>query len=300
MLRGVRCYYKLGGATCEKCPTGLVGDGRTCTQDGCLTNPCAAGTKYIFISDFPKKLSFFFLLGVKCTPENTYPFYKCAECPTGTTGNGTACNDIDECLTTVCGVNSDCTNIIGSFRCTCINGYEWSAGKCTKMEGMCLFNEDCDRNAECMLTGTNKFKCKCKVGWAGNGFICGTDTDVDGWPDNKLNCTEAECNQDNCAEIPNSGQEDINANGIGDVCDSDADSDGKPNDMDNCPLVPNPNQSDTDADGKGDACDNCPTVVNLDQADIDEDGTGDKCDDDIDNDGNKHLFFSFFFLICKM
>lgn len=142
--------------------------------------------------------------------------------------------------------------------------------------------------AECVHAGGYRFQCKCKIGWAGDGFFCGADSDMDGWPDRQLNCSDPRCSQDNCVYVPNSGQEDADRDGIGNACDPDADNDGILNDPDNCPLIYNTDQSDTEyggGDKQGDACDNCPTVMNIDQMDTDKDGLGDECDDDIDNDG---------------
>jgi Leucine-rich repeat (LRR) protein len=63
---------------------------------------------------------------------------------------------------------------------------------------------------------------------------------------------------DNCPNVSNPGQEDLNLNGIGDACDNDMDGDGipdKPTMVDNCPRIPNPGQEDMNNNGIGDACD---------------------------------------------
>lgn len=70
------------------------------------------------------------------------------------------------------------------------------------------------------------------------------DGDEDGVPDVR----------DNCVEVPNANQEDINENERGDLCD-DFDKDNILNHLDNCPDYPNRNQRDTDGDKIGDACD---------------------------------------------
>lgn len=61
--------------------------------------------------------------------------------------------------------------------------------------------------------------------------------------------------RDNCVDVANTDQKDINNNGRGDVCD-DFDQDGVTNNKDNCQNMPNINQTDTDGDQIGDACDN--------------------------------------------
>ena len=72
-----------------------------------------------------------------------------------------------------------------------------------------------------------------------------TDTDIDGIVDF----------EDNCFEIYNPDQSDMDGDGLGDVCDDDIDGDGILNADDNCPLFSNSNQSDLDNDGIGDVCD---------------------------------------------
>ncbi len=112
-----------------------------------------------------------------------------------------------------------------------------------------------------------------------NAEVAESDFDGDGIADNV----------DLCASISDSGQEDLDVDGVGDVCDNDRDGDGAANLADNCPDIANHAQSDRDADSEGDACDldadgdaipdvtdNC-RLYNPDQMDADTDGSGDAC-----------------------
>ena len=60
--------------------------------------------------------------------------------------------------------------------------------------------------------------------------------------------------RDNCVNVYNTDQIDLDDNGRGDVCD-DYDRDGVMQSKDNCPNIANTRQQDEDGDGIGDACD---------------------------------------------
>lgn len=288
-FRDVECYNveKPPFYRCGPCPQGLTGNGTVCTDlDECdLADPC----------------------DVAATCYNLVPGFRCGPCPNGYTGsNGftgvgldyaarqrQVCYDINECehRNGGCVENSVCVNTDGSYYCgPCIAGFVGNQNVgCSNRPGICPDGTECDENAECIKPlGKSYYTCKCRIGWAGDGKVCGPDRDLDGWPDFDLPCQEEKCRMDSCVDTPNSGQEDSDGDGIGDACDGDADNDGIPNTPDNCPLVANPDQFDTDPEGtdmRGDACDNCPFLPNLDQEDTDKDGLGDACDPDKDNDG---------------
>ncbi|KAK5869738.1 hypothetical protein PBY51_024435 [Eleginops maclovinus] len=280
---GVKCKESPQGIKCGPCPDGMQGNGTHCTDvDECTVMPCH--------------------MGVRCI--NTSPGFRCGSCPAGYTGpqvqgvglayataNKQVCKDINECEginNGGCVENSLCMNTPGSYRCgPCKTGYIGDQRRGCKPERACGNGQPnpCHASAECIVHREGRIECQCGVGWAGNGYLCGPDIDIDGFPDEKLACPEKNCNKDNCLTVPNSGQEDADSDGIGDACDEDADGDGILNMQDNCVLVPNVDQRNIDEDDIGDACDNCRAVKNNDQKDTDVDKYGDECDEDIDGDG---------------
>ncbi|MGH0139920.1 UNVERIFIED_CONTAM: hypothetical protein FKN15_004116 [Acipenser sinensis] len=209
--------------------------------------------------------------------------------------HASVCVDIDECNNGKnggCAPNSICTNTKGSFRCGgCKAGYIGDQAKGCRPERSCGNGKlnTCHIHAQCVVERDGDISCMCGIGWAGNGYQCGKDTDIDGYPDEELKCKDIFCRKDNCMYVPNSGQEDADQDGYGNACDEDADGDGIPNEQDNCVLNPNIDQRNSDLDNFGDACDNCRTAVNPDQRDTDNDGKGDACDDDMDGDGIKNF-----------
>ena len=102
---------------------------------------------------------------------------------------------------------------------------------------------------------------------------------------------------DNCPNIPNPEQSDLDFDNVGDDCDicsgfsdlKDTDKDGIPDGCDLCPKDYNPSQTDSDGDGVPDACDNCPNHYNPDQEDSDGDGVGDECDNCINVPNPKEI-----------
>ncbi|XP_053270331.1 thrombospondin-2 [Pleuronectes platessa] len=273
-----------GGKTCA----GVAAD-----YDACNKQPCPIDVCLLSRPCFP---------GVACT-SHTDGSWECEGCPVGLNGNGTHCEDENECeVEGVC--VTECVNTDPGFYCLpCPPRYKgtqpYGLGlqEAQKTRQVCEpYNpckdktHTCHKYAVCTYLGLASevlYKCVCATGFAGDGFLCGEDSDLDGWPNNILTCKQNatyHCQKDNCPRLPNSGQEDLDKDGQGDACDPDDDNDGIIDERDNCPLVYNPRQYDSDRDGVGDSCDNCAFDSNPLQADTDGNGEGDACSIDIDGD----------------
>nr|XP_061807746.1 thrombospondin-2-like [Nerophis lumbriciformis] len=275
---------QFGGSFCG----GEAMDYETCNKQPCPLDPCLLSSPC-----FP---------GVQCTSSSDGS-WQCGQCPLGSHGNGTHCEDDNECeVKGVC--VTGCVNTDPGFHCLpCPPRYkgtqlfglglkeaQTNQQVCTPYNPCKDKTHACHKYADCFYSGLASevlYKCVCAVGFAGDGFLCGEDADLDGWPNNRLTCKRNgtyHCQMDNCPSVPNSGQEDLDMDGQGDACDPDDDNDDIVDEQDNCPLVYNPRQFDTDQDGIGDRCDNCPFESNSLQTDTDGDGEGDACSIDIDGD----------------
>lgn len=121
------------------------------------------------------------------------------------------CTDIDECQIVCNGTNHSCENTIGSFECTCGDGYILVEGECedfdecheSKFTGatLCPGENNVCRNTE------GSFECGCLDGWdsrnsTDNGLVCIAPACAEGFerlPNSNPfdNCTDIDdCNRD--------------------------------------------------------------------------------------------------------
>ncbi|XP_025245218.1 nidogen-1 isoform X1 [Theropithecus gelada] len=128
------------------------------------------------------------------------------ECSIGFRGDGRTCYDIDECSEqpSVCGSHAVCNNHPGTFRCECVEGYQFSdEGTCVAVVDQrpinyCatgLHNCDIPQRARCIYTGGSSYTCSCLPGFSGDGQAC---QDVD-------ECQPSRCHPDAfCYNTPGS------------------------------------------------------------------------------------------------
>ncbi|XP_078346731.1 ficolin-2-like isoform X1 [Oculina patagonica] len=81
--------------------------------------------------------------------------------------------DVDECSASisVCDVNADCQNTVGSYICSCKAGFTGDGKTCTDVDECSTSGSVCDVNAECQNT-VGSYICSCKAGFTGDGKTC--------------------------------------------------------------------------------------------------------------------------------
>ncbi|XP_077993148.1 uncharacterized protein LOC144447116 [Glandiceps talaboti] len=110
--------------------------------------------------------------------------------------NETVCEDIDECDhdgSHQCGENSNCTNTVPGYNCTCDSGYELADDQRT-CQDINECNDHTDNNCTELETCTNTpgdYECHCISGYKWNNITC---EDIDECSDNSHACnTYADC-----------------------------------------------------------------------------------------------------------
>ncbi|XP_062604167.1 nidogen-1-like, partial [Saccostrea cucullata] len=105
----------------------------------------------------------------ECIPDGTD--FRC-QCRTGFLGDGTDCQDVNECTDNPCDVNADCYNLPGSFECTCRFGFTGNGLQCQREVSLCD-GDVCHQNARCVFNSDIGLPmCECNAGFYGDGLNC--------------------------------------------------------------------------------------------------------------------------------
>ncbi|CAH3189885.1 unnamed protein product, partial [Porites lobata] len=103
--------------------------------------------------------------GVPCAENNNS--ISCGSCPSGFTGDGKNCKDIDDCASHPCFNNGSCLDAVNSYSCNCLEGFNGS--RCEINIDDCV-NHTCANGGSCM-DGVNTYTCNCPPGFT--GMYCG-------------------------------------------------------------------------------------------------------------------------------
>ncbi|XP_073252197.1 uncharacterized protein [Porites lutea] len=88
--------------------------------------------------------------------------------------NYTCFKDLDECATNAytCGVNAECRNTVGSYRCVCKVGFSGDGYTCNDIDECASGTDDCHRTLASCTNTIGSFICSCGYQYTGDGRIC--------------------------------------------------------------------------------------------------------------------------------
>ncbi|XP_038077224.1 fibrillin-2-like [Patiria miniata] len=216
-----RCTNTDGSYQCD-CVTGYTGDGQTCTDidectleiddcqqecsnaEGTFTCNCSAG--FIFqdrVCQAEMKC-----LNTNCTHGDCYRMNNTDSCLCysgyAIDGDLTVCEDIDECTVLnnphMCGANSMCDNLDGSYECHCYPGYALNSDKrtCSDVNECQADTHNCDAMSQMCINEEPYFTCDCRPGFSSDVFN-GSCSDINECLNDTLNdChIDADCLNNN-------------------------------------------------------------------------------------------------------
>eukprot|EP00933_Yihiella_yeosuensis_P021663 TRINITY_DN17115_c0_g1_i1.p1 TRINITY_DN17115_c0_g1~~TRINITY_DN17115_c0_g1_i1.p1 ORF type:complete len:1176 (+),score=181.49 TRINITY_DN17115_c0_g1_i1:77-3604(+) len=177
------CNDTVGSFTCQ-CKTGFTGNGTTCTDvDECNVTLRVGAYNATQTGQLPGHHP---CANQTATCENAPGSFVC-QCNPGYSGDGTSCEDFDECSAGAdnCPKMSTCSNTVGSFTCQCLVGFRLNSTRssCDEIDE-CAENDEarklpngtnvssiCHSKANCS-NNVGSFVCRCTHGYAGSGSNC--------------------------------------------------------------------------------------------------------------------------------
>ena len=82
-----------------------------------------------------------------------------------------SCSEINERDDSPCSSNGSCTNSVGSFACSCNDGFEENGFGCAGIDEFATDIDNCNDNATCE-NEIGRFTCRCNDGYSGDGVNC--------------------------------------------------------------------------------------------------------------------------------